>query len=59
MSSDLLTQRPTADPAELRPDVTEVLRAALATRLHFLDGAMGTVIQQGAANHCAVGHESP
>ncbi|MFN8120503.1 MAG: methionine synthase [Micropruina glycogenica] len=46
MSSDLLTQRPTADPAELRPDVTEVLRAALATRLHFLDGAMGTVIQR-------------
>ena len=46
MSSDLLTQRPTAAPAELRPDVTEVLRAARATRLHFLDGAMGTVIQR-------------
>ncbi|WP_415120137.1 methionine synthase [Micropruina sp.] len=30
----------------MRPDATAALRAALATRLHFLDGAMGTVIQR-------------
>ncbi|WP_366521522.1 methionine synthase, partial [Micropruina sp.] len=31
---------------DLRPDATDTLRSALATRLHFLDGAMGTVIQR-------------
>ena len=47
MSSDLLAQpRLAADAVRLRPDATDELRAALATRLHFLDGAMGTVIQR-------------
>ena len=47
MSSDLLAQpRLAADEIQLRPDATDELRAALATRLHFLDGAMGTVIQR-------------
>ncbi|HOQ53071.1 MAG TPA: homocysteine S-methyltransferase family protein, partial [Micropruina sp.] len=45
MSSDLLTTIPST-PAEIRPDLTEHLRAALATRMHFLDGAMGTMIQR-------------
>ena len=47
MSSDLLAQpRLAADEIQLRPDATDELRAALATRLHFLDGAMGTVVQR-------------
>ena len=44
--SILAPTRPVADPAEVRPDASERLRALLATRLVFLDGAMGTVIQQ-------------
>ncbi len=44
-SSETLTL-PHAASGELRPDATATLRAALATRMHFLDGAMGTVIQQ-------------
>jgi len=47
VSSDLLAQpRLAADEIQLRPDATDELRAALATRLHFLDGAMGTVVQR-------------
>ena len=47
MSSGLLAQpRLAADEIQLRPDATDELRAALATRLHFLDGAMGTVVQR-------------
>ncbi|HVK44555.1 MAG TPA: homocysteine S-methyltransferase family protein, partial [Micropruina sp.] len=44
--SILAPTRPVADPAEVRPDASERLRALLATRLVFLDGAMGTVIQR-------------
>ncbi len=43
--SDTLTP-PRPASGELRPDATATLRAALATRMHFLDGAMGTVIQR-------------
>ena len=42
--SDTLT--PPRPGADLRPDATETLRAALARRLHVLDGAMGTMVQR-------------
>ncbi len=46
-SSETLTPpQPSVTPGDLRPDASATLRAALATRLHFLDGAMGTVIQR-------------
>ena len=44
--SDILEPTRPAAERDLRPDASEVLRAALSTRLHFLDGAMGTVIQR-------------
>ena len=44
--SILAPSRPVADAAEVRPDASAALRTLLSTRLAFLDGAMGTVIQR-------------
>ncbi len=44
--STLAPTRPTAEAAEVRPDMSEQLHALLATRMVFMDGAMATMIQR-------------